>query len=327
MEQKIVDAALDNLMKHSGIQAFYSPKPKKDLDGEIDFKFQTGKELFVVEVKREIRNYQLPMIKEMAKRNKKLLIIAETIFPKIKEEFRKQGIGYLDSAGNIFIQTPKHHLWIEGHKNKNIGTEKSNRSFNAAGLRLIYFLLLDEININLPQRIISERTGVSLGNVNYIIKELKELEFLIVRKRKEFHLLNKNNLIERWIVGFEEKLKPTLHIGNFRFLKDEDEHNWRKLKFKQHKSFWGGEPAGDLLTNYLQPEIFTIYSEETRNEIIKNYKLVPSQEGSIKIYEIFWKDILSENLVHPILVYADLKNSRNSRCIETANLIHEKFIK
>lgn len=89
-------------------------------------------------VKREIMIHQLPLIEHMAKENKNFLLIAETIFPKIKEELRKQGIGYLDTAGNIFIQTPKHHLWIGGHKNKKRITEKPNRAFKAAGLKVNY---------------------------------------------------------------------------------------------------------------------------------------------------------------------------------------------
>lgn len=327
--EKIVYTALENLRKHTGIEGFYTTNQSKGLDGEVDFVFQTGKELFAVEVRREIRNHQLPLIEDMARENKNFLLIAETIFPKIKEELRKQGIGYLDTAGNIFMQTAKHHLWIEGHKNKKIITEKPNRTFKAAGLKVIYLFLTNEKLLNQPQRTIAEEAGIALGNVNYILNGLKKLKFLIEINKKEFQLINKNELLQKWMTGFEEHLKPTLHIGNFRFLQTEDERNWKQIKLKQHQTFWGGEPAGDLITNYLRPEIFTIYTLETRNNLIKDYRLVPEQNGNIKAYKKFWNDHdgFNETVVHPILAYTDLFNTGNSRCIETAKMIYDKHIK
>ncbi len=329
MKETIVNTALESLSKHTGIEGFYTANQKKGLDGEVDMIFQNGKEQFVVEVKREIRNHQLPVIKEKARDTENFLLIAETIFPKIKEELRKLGIGYLDTAGNIFLQTGKHHLWIEGHKNIKAKTEKLNRAFKTAGLKVIYLFLTDDNFLNQPQRTIAEEAGIALGNINYILSGLKELKFLIEKNKKELQLINKNELLQKWMNGFEEKLKPALHIGNFSFAKTVGERNWKQLKLKQHETFWGGEPAGDMITHYLQPEIFTIYTEETRNNLIKNYHFVPEQNGNIRVYKKFWKDHngFNETVVHPILAYTDLLNTGNSRCIETAKIIYDKHIK
>ncbi len=329
MEEKIVYTALENLKKHTGVEGIFTANHRKGLDGEVDMIFQNGKELFIVEVKREIRNHQLHQITDKAHHTKNFLLIAETIFPKIKEELRKQGIAYLDTAGNIFLQTAKHHLWIEGHKNQNTKTEKPNRAFKAAGLKLIYLFLMNDNLLNQPQRTIAEEAGIALGNINYILNGLKEQKFLIQKGRTEFQIINKNELLQKWMNGFEEKLKPALHIGNFRFAKTDDERNWKQLKLKQHQTFWGGEPAGDIITHYLQPEVFTLYTGETRNNLIKNYRLVPDQNGNIKVYKKFWKDHdgFNETVVHPILAYTDLLNTGNSRCLETAKMIYDKHIK
>lgn len=328
MKEKIVNTALENLRKNTGIEGFYTANLKKGLDGEVDLIFQNAKEKLVVEVRREIRNHQLPAIEDIARNTESFILIAETIFPKIKEELRKRGIGYLDTAGNIFLQTDKNHLWIEGHKNLKPNTEKPNRTFKAAGLKVIYLFLTDENMLNQPQRTIAENAGIALGNINYILTGLKEQKFLIEKNKKEFQIINKNELLQKWIIGFEENLKPTLHLGNFRFVKTDDERNWKKLKLKQHQTFWGGEPAGDMITHYLQPEVFTIYTEETRNDLIKNYRLVPELNGNIKVYKKFWKDHkgFNETVVHPILAYTDLLNTGDSRCIETAKMIYDKHL-
>lgn len=329
MEEKIVYTALENLKRHTGIEGRFTANLKEGLDGEVLLLLKNGDELFTVEIKREIRNHQLEQIRIWAAVYKNFMLIADTIFPKIREELRKHGIGYLDTAGNIFLQTDKHQLWIEGHKKEKTETAKVNRAFTATGLKAIYLFLIDENVVNQPQRIIAEEAGIALGNINYILNGLKEQGFLIEKGRKQFQLTNKKQLLEKWLEAFEEKLKPTLHIGNFRFTKSDDEKNWRDIPINPNHTYWGSEPAGEMITNYLVPEIFTLFTDETRNNLIKNYRLVPENTGNIKVYKKFWKGqaTYNETVVHPLLAYADLMNTGNSRCMETAKMIYDRHIK
>ena len=328
MEDKIVHTALENLKKHTGILGTYKATHKEGLDGKVEFVFQNGRELFMVEVKKEIRNHQLPAIEDMARNNKNFLLIAENIFPTVKDALRHQGIGYLDIAGNIFLQTPNRHLWIEGHKVEKQKTEKTHRAFKTAGLKVIYLFLTDESLLNKPQRTIAEEAGIALGNINYILSELKAMKFLIQKNKKELQLMNKHELLLQWIPKYEEILKPTLHIGNFRFLKNDDYNHWSNTVLQKNQTYWGGEPAGAVITNYLLPEIFTLYTDETRNDLIKNYRLVPDPNGNIKAYKKFWKsqNTFDETTVHPLLVYTDLMNTGDRRSMETAQKIYDELL-
>lgn len=328
MEEKITYLALENLKKYTGIKGHFTANPNKGLDGEVDMLFDNGKEVFIVAVKREVRNYQLEQIKHWAEHYKNFLLIAETIFPKIREELRKLRIGYLDTAGNIFLQTPKHYIWLEGHKTEKINTEKVNRAFTATGLKVLYHFLMDEALLNQPQRMIAEKAGVALGNINYIINGLKENKFLIKKNRNEFMLINKKQILEKWLAGYEEKLKPTLHIGNFRFLKNDDYLDWKKIDLKKQKTYWGGEPAGALITKYLMPEIFNLYTIETQSQLIKNYRLIPEPNGNIRVYRKFWNNAATFNdtVVNPLLAYTDLINTGERRCMETAQKIYDELL-
>ncbi len=40
---------------------------------------------------------------------------------------------------------------------------------------------------------------------------------------------NKEELLNAWMIKYAEKLKPELEIGIFRFLKEEDFVNWKRL--------------------------------------------------------------------------------------------------
>lgn len=328
MEEKIVYTALENLRKHTGIEGWFTATYKDYLDGEVRLLFNMGEERFTIEVKHEIRTHQLEHIRQLAARYKDLLLIADTIFPKIKDELRKIGVGYLDAAGNIFIQTDKNHVWIEGHKIEKTEIIKVNRAFTATGLKAVYLFLIDENMVNQPQRTIADEAGIALGNINLIFNGLKEHGFLIEKGKNLLQIINIERLMERWMEVFEEKLKPTLHIGNFRFAKSNDENTWKELILKPNETYWGGEPAGEIITNYLIPEIFTLYTDETRNNLIKNYHLVPETKGNIKMYKKFWKGqaTFNDTVVHPLLAYADLMNTGNSRCMETAKMIYDRLL-
>ena len=116
-------------------------------------------------------------------------------------------------------------------------------------------------------------------------------------------------------------------MGTFRFLKETDFDNWKKIELKVGKTCWGGEPAGDLLTNYLRPEELTIYTTETRSDLILNYRLVPDSNGKIKVFKKFWThEEVNHTVVPPILAYADLINEGDRRCTETAQKIYDDYL-
>jgi hypothetical protein len=222
-------------------------------------------------------------------------------------------------------------LWIDAQKPLEKLKVKTNRAFNKTGLKVLYHLLQGNI-VNWPYREIAAFTDVGLGNVNYIFNGLKESNFLIKINKNEYKLQNRKELFNKWITGYAEKLKPTLFVGSFRFLNKNDFEQWKDLKFHTPETNWGGEAAGSLLTNYLTPEVLTIYTNETRNELIRQYRLIPDEEGNVKIYKRFWNNNYdggskTQNLVPPLLTYADLISTNDSRCIETAEKIYQTLIK
>ena len=84
------------------------------------------------------------------------------------------------------------------------------------------------------------------------------------------------------------------------------------------------------LINYLKPQDITIYvNRENYQKIIIENRLHKDIDGNIVFYERFWKmngNTELKELVHPILIYADLLNTNNQRTLETAKVIYEEYI-
>lgn len=319
--------ALENLQKNAGITGDWEEYGQKELDGQIKLVIENQPLKFNAEIKQELRNHQLPRIIDQAQRIGPLMVVANRIFPKIKEELRHNHIAYLEANGNIYLKQGGIMLWLDGQKPVQPITEKGNRAFTKTGLKVLYHFLLDEQLVQLRYREIANITDVALGNLNYIMNGLKKLNFLIEVRDQTFRLNNKKELLQKWMVAYEERLKPALLLGTFRFLKEEDFLNWKNLGIDTAKTKWGGEPAGDLYTNYLRPQTLTLYTIENRNELIKNYRLIPYEKGNIKVYKKFWHlDDGPAQTVPPLLIYADLMNTNDRRCIETAQKIYDRFL-
>jgi len=323
-----VNIALANLQRTAHIKGKWRAITLNGLDGQIEFTIEKTLIKMNVEVKNNLRTIHLPLIFKLAKNYAPLIVIADHIFPKIKEELRNHNIAYLEVNGNIWLKFDKTLLWIDANKTLPEEKGKINRAFTKTGLKVVFDFLRDETLINAPYREIAQRAEIALGNINYIVNGLKEKGFLLKMNKDDYKLTNKKELLNNWMTKYAEKLKPELEIGTFRFLKDGDFLNWKNLPIKTGKTWWGGEPAGDLYTNYLKPAVLTLYTIETRNELIKHYRLIPDPKGNIKVYKKFWTyDEINDKAVPPLLAYADLMNTGDHRCIETAQKIYNEFFK
>lgn len=327
MEQHFI-AALTKLEENTGFKWDFK-NAGNDLDGTIDIFINNYKEQFTIELKKELREYQLPKLLYYKRIHKPLMVIAERIFPSIKEKLRDAGINYLDGAGNIYIKTKHNIIWLDGFKHEDPEKPVTNRAFTKTGLKMVFYLLLHREAINMPQRVLANATRVALGNVKNVIGGLDEAGYVLQIDQKRQVLQNKRALLDRWIAGYGETLKPSLHIGNFKRLAGHPLEVLNNNLIEPGKTVWGGEPAGEWLTEYLNPEILTIYTVEKRNQAMVKWRLIPAPEGTIRVYDKFWQDEATD--VHPyapeLLVYADLLLTGDPRCIETAKMIYDKHLK
>jgi hypothetical protein len=128
------------------------------------------------------------------------------------------------------------------------------------------------------------------------------------------------------VVAYPERLRPKLILGRFR-----GEYNWwLHVKLDPLAAQWGGEVAAAKLTQYLKPEITTIYTDlQQLDQLLLVNRLKRDATGDVEILERFWKpgEKLEDNeLVHPILIYADLLATGNERNIEAAKIIYDRNI-
>jgi len=329
MENELVFKVLDLLKDNYGVAASteFGTKNDEGTEGEIVLNINNITERYFIYYKNELYPIHLKELFNKQNEDFKTIVIAFRIRKKLREELRKNNIAYCDAAGNAFLKTRDYYLLIEGFQDQNPGFIDKNRAFTKAGLKIVYFLLNHPDRVNATYREMAEQTGVALDTINKTFLALKTLKFIIRIDQNTKKLWDKTKLAERWINAYDATLKPNLFVGNYKFLNSDTRTEWNNINFQGQPSWWGGEPAADILTNYLNPAVFTIYTEEPAVDLMKKYRFIPDQEGEIKIFRPFWKNLnLNDMVVDPLLVYADLINSGDSRNIETAKLIYNKFL-
>jgi hypothetical protein len=326
-EKEIIQYAINNIQKDGAINAAWKELHDDNaVNGKLLLDLNKHSIELYAEIKKELRSIHLTKIEELAITKNPFIIVAQRIFPKIKEELRKRNIAYLEANGNIFLNKDEIYLYINGNTPIELKNKTTNRAFTKTGLKVIYQFLIKDC-INSTYREIAALTDTGIGTLNTIFNGLKEEGFLLQLTKNELQMENKKKLLDKWVMEYEKRLKPTLAIGTFRFLNKDDFYNWKAIPLKNGKTLWGGEPAGDLLTNYLRPEELTLYTKEERSDLMKNYRLIPDLEGNIKVFKQFWIDEQeNSNTVHPFLAYADLMNKGDRRCTETAQKIYDEYL-
>ncbi|MFO7924842.1 MAG: type IV toxin-antitoxin system AbiEi family antitoxin [Bacteroidales bacterium] len=327
MEDNLIHTVINEVLTEHKIKAFWKEQLNKDFDGILKLEYKGNAQAFYVEIKKEIREYQLPKLFQLKERYNHYMVIAEKIFPKIKNALVEKGIAYIDMYGNIHIEAENILLKIEGKGEKYIQQDKQGRAFTKAGLKALLLFLTNENNINDTYRDIANKADIAHGNVQYILEGLIEEGFALPLNEKELKLTNKEQLLQKWIAAYNEKLKPALKVGNFRFNNPNDFIQWKNINLEKTQTQWGGEPAGNIYTKFLQPEYLTLYTNEKKADLMKKYRLIPDPDGNVLVYQKFWKEIEpGKNVAPPVIVYADLLAAGKKRCIETAQKLYEQHI-
>lgn len=297
-------------------------------DAVIQIPFQGKKHLFAAEVKNVLTPTTLgAAVHRLQDYLQKGLLVTRYITPPMADKLKQMEIPFLDMAGNAYINDPPLFIFIKGNKlPEDYRPEPITRAFQPGGLITIFTLLCNPGLENTPYRNIAKITALALGTIGWVMDDLKRLGYLVDMGARGRRLVRKDVLLTRWVAAYPDQLRPKLIIGRF---KADDDNWWEKAEIEKFHALWGGEVAAAKLTEYLKPQMATIYAQELPARLVLKYKLKKDPAGNIEILKPFWNfeyPWTHPVLVPPILIYADLLATGDARNIETARLIYEKEI-
>lgn len=327
-EWEIVEAAVNALKLETDLNTSTS-SAHEDTYGLI---VEIEKHRFLGEVKRWAA-HQIPSLVHSVAAAPDRLLIADYLNANAANRLREEGIQFIDTAGNAYIDRPGLKVLIRGNTRPSVQRQNEDgqpieRAFQRKGLTVVYHLLTMPQLVTASLRTIASESGVSHGTADNVIKALEAGGFIAKGRGGRRRLLEKHKLMERWVTGYGETLAPKLLIGAFY---GEDTGWWGKSDIEQFSATWGGETAAALYTHYLSPQVTTIFLPRANfSALMQRHRLrkpPPGMEANVRVMERFWAMEEQEStIVHPLLAYADLIYSGDSRNAETARMLYDRYL-
>lgn len=325
--EPILNTALEEFALQTGIQAQIERpnKRKQELDATLTLKGGQADVRLKVEVKPWLNMAIIGLMKERIQgAENEWLLVTNRVGPVQAERLRELNIAFVDTQGNAFINLPGLHIFVKGQK-KEVEQERNvAEMFRPAQLRVLFGLLCIQGLEAKTHREIREKTGAAYGTINRLFKGLKDGGYLLQLAGKPRRLVNKTELVDQWVAAYPKRLRPKILIGTY----DAREHLWWKtIDVAQYDAEWGGEVGAEILTQYLKPEIVTLYLAKERPDLLVHHRLTKKTRGNVRMFRKFW-NFTGERMdvVPPLLVYADLIETGIDRNIETASIIRKKLI-
>ncbi len=273
-----------------------------------------------------------------AKSNNPLLLVTSYVSEKVGEQLRAANIHFVDMAGNAFLAQKDLYLFVIGRRlNREevlLGNSNTCRAFHPSGLKLILNLLADdELNstkpelalVGKPYREISQATGIATSTIGWIMADLIQQQYIIQVSAGHRMLVNRVSLLERWVQGYQERLRPSLLLGRYQ----PAQANWWRDAVLEN-GLWSGETAAALLTHSLKPQTATIFGSLPSHAFILKHQLQKDPAGSVEFLKPLWPTTnhkpVQGHCVHPLLIYADLLSIDDDRTREVAKIIYEHHI-
>lgn len=259
------------------------------------------------------------------------LLVTEYITPPMAAKLRNQNQQFVDAAGNAYLEAPGLHIMIMGRKPSTAHTQASaGKAYTTSGLKVIFALLCDPALTNATQRAIAASAGVALGSIPAVLADLQQAGYLVELKQGRRLAANKR-LLDEWALTYARRLRAKVLQATFT-VKDFDA--WPQWAIEAPTALWGGEPAAQLLVQYLRPGILTLYAEKVPPRLLVAQRMIKvnhtvEAQGVLEWRKPFWGRLPAAprpDTVHPVLVYADLLATGDARCIETAQLVYDTHL-
>lgn len=300
-------------------------RPAAASDAILELRYAGRTLKYTAEVKRQLRPATLgAVIHQVAAHGEHALLVSDHITPPLADQLRAQGVQFIDAAGNAFLSAPPLLIWVKGEKPAQRLTPPKDRgrAFGATGLQVVFALLCKPDATNLAYREIARLTGVAHGTVGWVIPELQELGF-VAQVGEQRRLMNVDRLLRQWAEGYIRALRPKLVVGRYQAPTLEW---WNTINPRIYQYTLGGEAAAGRLTRHLRPGTITVYGPKVEPRFLVDQKLSKDPDGQVEILKRFWHFDEEQELAPIPLIYADLIQTNDARCLEAAQILHDRFI-
>ncbi len=315
------------------------PAPFDEADGLLALETPTGTQEYLVEEKRthltrEIVDHLATRIRTGKPGRPPWILFAPYVGAGMAERLGRYEIQYVDRAGNCRVQVGNRYLaLVEGRRPPEGNRAKKGIGTRPEGYKFLFDLLARPDLVGDPVRKIAEHAGVGKTTVADLLRRLHD-EGIIFDVRGRRQLLDRQELLNRWITGYATVLRPRLLLGRYR-TRDVDpktlEERVEATLGDEMAWAWGGAAAAMRLVGHYRGRdtVLHVGDQVFEKDLPRRLGALPADDGELIILRVPTPtafDGAAPRTVHPLLVYAELLAMGKDRAREEAQLIYERHL-
>jgi hypothetical protein len=268
------------------------------------------------------------------KTKRPILLVARYIPRPTGERLADAGVNFVDRLGNMHLALGRdHHVLRLGRRERT--RDVTARRPGPALVQLYFVLLAEAESPTWPVRRLADEAGIGKTAAATGLQRLLRLAVLAEDGRQGYRMADRTRLIDAFLQGYVNVLRPHLELGRFRAAERDRDTLLRQFgeKAGEMDATWAvtGAPAAHALDRFYRGDDVPLIVDGFTPAMQRALRLVPDRDGPITVLRSFgqrwaWKTIDDVPVAHPWLVYVELLHRGEPRALEAAEHVRERFL-
>jgi hypothetical protein len=196
---------------------------------------------------------------------------------------------------------------------------------------VLFAILARPTLLNAPVRTLAQFAGVGKTAVAERLQQLRD-DGLIVEVRNRTRLTGRKAILDQWLTGYENQVRPKLLIGRYQPRERQPQILEQIVEDALGDRIawaWGGGAAAMRLTGYYRGEQTVLHVERVPRELPRQIEALPARDGTLTILRTpgpIGFEGAEPKTVHPLLVYTELLANHTDRAREAAEEVWRRYL-
>ncbi|HEX7126405.1 MAG TPA: type IV toxin-antitoxin system AbiEi family antitoxin [Thermodesulfobacteriota bacterium] len=263
-----------------------------------------------------------------------LLLAARYIPPPTGERLAEAGVNFVDRPGNVHLALgDDHHVLLLGRREP--AREPTARRVGPALVQLLFALLAEPAAAAWPIRPLAEAAGIGKTAAATGRERLVRLGILAGGRRRPCRVVDHDRLVDEFLGGYANVLRPHLLIGRFRTTERDPDRLIRGVAAAAERAevpvALTGSAGAYALDRFYRGEEITLLVGAFTPALQRSLRLVPDREGPVTLLRAFgtrwaWRATGGVTVAHPWLIYAELLCQGDPRGLEAAEQMRHNYL-
>ena len=261
------------------------------------------------------------------------IVFAPFVTTALGRLFAEADVNYVDEAGNCRLAIGGEYVaHIEGRKRIKSTSSEYGR-ITANGYQLLFALLLREELVRAPIRHMAYLAGLKKTTAAEALDRLQKAG--LVLKSATGRQVKTTGVLDRWILGYSDMLRPRLAIGRFEGAERDPEQLTarleRALEGLDTPWAWGGGAAAYRLLGHFRGDETVLHVGPGLDEPTRSLRVLPKDDGRLILVRapgpIAFEERPAPHIAPALLIYSELLLVGTERSREAAEQVRMKYLR